>query len=306
MHLRSRLAACLAAACLAVLAIGPTAPASAYTTDLSAPVILVHGYGVGTCPGYDMGAYWGILTNFVRDRGWTGPIVPVTYYTCDVNGTTINSSGSHSTYYGSGHYLGTHTQNTDIRHLAYHLAWFIYNNYSSHGQSVQVVGHSMGGYIMRWMIYREQAGDPNFPPYLYVQDAEDISTPQGGAGSAYLTYFACQGTLQCQQFTNGSSFITELQASGKNPQATNGTDWSAMGSDSCDITTADNATDMGPVHKVKYTNPCYNHVSYLTDTSTANDATADYQNPPNSTFTHSTTMPHSLAQVDQALRSNAW
>jgi hypothetical protein len=304
MFRRSTLIACLVATCVAI---GGAAPAGAYTTDLSVPIVFVHGYGLGACPGYDQGAYWMAPENFLSGRGWSGPKVPVSYYTCDTNGTSIDSHGSHSAYFGSvGHSLGSHTQNADIRHLAYHLAWFIYDTYSSHGQSVQLVGHSMGGAITRWMLYRIGAQDPNFPPYLYVQDSVTISSPHNGYGAAAANYYACAGSLQCQQFAEGSSFINELNANALNPQATNGTDWSVMGSESCDVVPPSTSLHMGAVHKVDFLFPCYDHVNYLADISTISDATVDYQNPPNSTFTRWTSAPHSLAWLDQSLRSNAW
>jgi hypothetical protein len=310
-HERARRAALRALVALAVLVMGlgtghPATAAPPPGRVANAPVVFVHGFLLNLCPQTDTASVFASAVTTLRARGYTGPTEAVAYYACDHGGPSIQKSGDPNAYFPSGAYSdGGNTDNTDIRHISYQLAWYLYDTYSSKGKTVELVAHSMGGLITRWMLYQVQAGNPLFPPYLYVQDSITISTPHNGIqdGTNNLTW--CAGTLQCTQMTVGSTFLTELRSYGMNPQGTGGTQWTAMGSRSCDIMTAEQSTDMGDAHKVVYTGSsapgCYNHTSYLTDTSTATDQPVQFWNPGDTAPTTATTGAHSLAWVANAL-----
>lgn len=255
----------------------------------------------------------------MQAKGYTGPMQTIDYYACDSQGANIQSSGDPNAYYPSGANSGLfgglkggNTDSTDIRHISYQLAWYIYNNYSSKGQTVELVAHSMGGLITSWMLYQEQAQNPLFPPYLYVQDSVTISTPYAGVNDGYNNATWCPNNYeQCAEMLPGSDFITELQASGLAAQATGGTDWTAIGGAACDTVDDPKGTTLanGDVHKIWYyaaktDEPvCYSHTSYLTDESTALDMPVQYRNPGDSGWTTSATGPHSLAAMADAVMS---
>ena len=150
---------------------------------------------------------------------------------------------------------GHHTADTDIRHLAYHLAWMIYDRYGQYGTPVNIVAHSMGGLIVRYAIARVQAHDPAFPPLtqwvwvsLYEQqqvntfmvlNVVDFATPHDGGGQSLPRRVEfVQLKYECRQWTPdnsvglgaGTKFIKWLNSHAQNPQAASGTDWSLVGS----------------------------------------------------------------------------
>jgi hypothetical protein len=295
------------------------------------PIIFVHGYDDGLgCPSDDE-HMWSTLKGDLVEDGWTGSKRLVGYYSCDTNVSTspndwIDLHGSHNTYYNtspcsplcSTHETGTsghlsHNRNTDIRHLAYHLAWFIYHNYAKFGISVQIVAHSMGGLIVRWMLYAEQnngtVGKGVFPPVLYVQDIYTVSTPHNGTAYAFLGVF-----WQAEEMQTGSSFMNAINdtASGRNPQATHGTDWTTMGnypSDSDYVVSDTSATHMDNGHKLLYVSPRYSHGGSLNDT-TENWGATTYRcdgcgaTTAISAYRTFTNMPFNDAYVDQAFYHN--
>ena len=285
------------------------AVAGAYTSDTHKPIIFVHGYvPFQSCPDNDTQATWGTMITQLQALGWDQAMVKEAYYACDTNFTdSLDSHGSHSTYFGTtGHVTAadghtSHNTGADIRHLAYHLAWQIYDEYSSKGTTVQIVAHSMGSLITRWMLYRIQNADPNFPPYLYVQDVVTFGGPYGGSGLATF----CSDT-ECTQMKANSSFLKELQTNAPNPQATGGTDWTIIGSNCDTVVSASSATTMGNVHTVIYSSPCYGHSDYMNDTSTASDASVSHADPPSGTFVSWTTALHAVSWANNALQSSSW
>lgn len=270
---------CLAAALVVVLTMA--APAAARTDNRSKPVVFVHGLDAVGDPGTSCSSTFGDMESAFRGYGHTGSLGTVKYYEyesgCDFS---INNDGSHSTHYGSGHYAGGgHGANTDIRHLGYHLAWDLYNRYTSRGVTVDLVGHSMGGLIIRYAVAQTQLGHSSFPPRLLVEDAVTVATPHGGARAGV---WLCPYT-QCDQMRAGSSFLVGLESSAWEPDGEGGTDWSSMGSDSDNYVAADRAVGtardrsrmlyFGSCHKVWYRDSAaLEHSDFLHDTSTAVDA----------------------------------
>lgn len=328
---RTHVTVLLAVPLVVVLLLSVTPVTHAWTSPdkTSTPIILVHGYNNGLgCPSVDE-AMWNNLKADLVEDGWTGPKRAVGFYSCDKNVAAndwIDNYGSHSVYYAtspcspvcSTHEYGTsghlsHNRNTDIRHLAYHLAWFIYENYSKFGRNVQIVAHSMGGLIVRWMLYAEQnnatVGQGVFPPVLYVQDIYTVSTMHNGVVYAFVG-----STWEAAEMQSGSSFITAINAtsSGRDPQATNGTDWTTMGNYPADadlVVSAASAMHMDGGHKLLYINPRYTHGGSLNDIDESWNAQT-YRcdgcgaGTAISSFRTINGMPHNDGYVDQALYHN--
>lgn len=252
-----------------------TAPANAASGDSNAatPVVYVHGYDPGGF-GSNCGN-WTNMTNFMTSNGFTGPQVTLKYYYGDSNcGVDLNNYGSQNTYYPGGSKNGENSTNTDIRHIAYQFAWYIYNTYTVNGQNVGVVAHSMGGLIVRDALYRVAAHDADFPPSLLISNIVNFGTPHNGANIATL----CQvQDIECTEMAPGSSFLNELNTSAQNPQGTGGTDWTLMGSDYDAVVADSSATFMTANHDVRYAlGDQIGHTDYYNQTQTTSNASLSF------------------------------
>ena len=257
----------------------------ALTNEMHTPVILVHGYNnrAGNCQGIDLATYWKkAKTQLINKAGIpAADVVPVSYYRCDNHGIDITGYGPGISYpftmtTGTLKPRAGHSNKDSISLIAKDLAWFIYNEYTLKSQSVNLVGHSMGGLVSREALRRVQAGDPTFPPSIDVSKVLTISTPHNGWGTQ------CKSNTECAEMSDGSAFLAELQTNPA-PQGSNGTTWWAMGTSGgtsgtgsyvtspCDFISPASATAVSGTHLI-YTKPCYKHNAYLTDDSQALDA----------------------------------
>ena len=263
-----------------VLALGVFAPASAARTDnRSKPVIFVHGLNRSDNAGSDCAKDFGVMRRAFRRWGHTGRFTAVSYYRFDRNcNHSISHHGKHRRHFGGDaeHYdAGGHSANTDIRHLGYHLARYIWRHHSRHGRAVDIVGHSMGGLIARYAVAQTQRSHPDFPPRLLVEDIVTLGTPHGGARWYSI---GCRYD-QCGQMRAGSGFLVWLEQNAWNPQGAGGTDWSTFGSDDDNAVAADRAAAtardrdpvsdyMGSCHKVWYRESTnIEHSEFLTSAS---------------------------------------
>lgn len=212
-------------------------------------MVFVHGLaldGSSNCA-----STWNDVKRKFRDWGHTGGFSTVAYYGDDRECSHwISHHGSHRAhYYRYGHQLHeNHQADTDIRHLGYHFAWFLWTHYSSRGKRVDIVAHSMGGLIARYALAQTERGHDRFPPYLLVEDVATLGTPHGGA----RWYTSGCGRGQCIQMNAGSSFLVWLEQNGWEPDGRGGTDWSTFGSDDDNLVAADRAAgtarDRSPAH----------------------------------------------------------
>lgn len=253
--------------CLVAMFSLATVYASALTTKVTPvnpviPVIFVHGYSSATPQGLNTAGYWSAARNMLASQGFPlTDTLTVSYYKNDTNGVDITGSGPGTTYPNvvtAGHTRAGYNHTDGIEPIAHDLAWFIYNQYGS--QSVDLVGHSMGGLIMRYALQQVQAANPSFPPSLNIHLAVTLSSPFGGL------VLGCKDT-QCNEMLPGSSFLAALDAN--TPSITQ---WVAIGGNGqtfghyCDEVTPDSATDIAGI-QILYTYPCYQHMGYLSDTS---------------------------------------
>lgn len=282
----------------------PVAIAGAATRNN--PVILVHGINPIPVGGFGSPCsfFWNPLKDALAGWGWhRNELIDVKYYAGDsACADDINHNGSHNAHYGNrlNHSLfesGAHTERTPIEHLGYHLAWYIYDHYTSRGRSVALVGHSMGGLIIRYALTREQAHDPEFPPRLRVGDVVSLESPYAGASISLI----CPWSMQCREMNPGAAFLRGL---GDDPQGTGGTDWTTIGSNSDPIVGVDSAVAMGAPHRMKYVQPSYGHFRPLFDGRESLDAQVD-RSEDGGAWVRQIDAPHSIKQVDLALAGSA-
>lgn len=242
--------AALASAVTLALSLTVGVPAaSAGPAQLDVPVVFVHGFYNDTCPsGLNVtSAMFGPLLDLTV-TGWTGDLDVVSYYACDQGGSRI----------------GSDTVNTPIQTIAAQLAAYIFATYSSRGQEVDIVAHSMGGLVARAAIEYTASHVSGFPPYLLVKRVVTFSTPFAGVGPATINAVpGLAGTYQAAQVLAGSSFLQSFERAGAAP-AGNGPDWLTIGSSGgCDLVPGASAVALaGAAFQVLYTG-CWSHVQYL-------------------------------------------
>ena len=169
-----------------------------------------------------------------------------------------------------GHSGTTHSNNTSIRHLAWHLANYIATNFTAKGLVVDVVAHSMGGLMIRYALSKQ--GVDSFPR-LKVEDVVTLGSPHAGASFAALT-----GTTQGAEMEPSSTLIAWLNKWGMNPQGQGGTDWSAIGSHGDLIVHEDTATAMSVPHRWRYTTSpkSIRHRDYMKSSADGSKRRAQY------------------------------
>ncbi|GAA4803048.1 esterase/lipase family protein [Streptomyces ziwulingensis] len=254
------LAAAIAALVLGTAAV-PAQAAPARDDSNTEAVYFVKGYSKGSPPGANCKTYWKPATAAFTQWGWQGKLHTVGFYTRDRGcSVTIARRGT----------------DASLRSLGRALAKDIYRRYTSKGKSVDLVGHSMGGLIVRAALTGVQQKLPGWPTKLYVEDVVTLGTPHDGLST--LAGIGCSlayGTRQCQDMRHESSF---LDWAAQSPQGTQGTDWTLIGAADDDVVD-DSALRMSASHDVWY--PGSNGWSHgaLTDITTGTYA-MNYRNWP--------------------------
>jgi triacylglycerol esterase/lipase EstA (alpha/beta hydrolase family) len=250
---------------------------------LTKPIIYIHGFETDSAANCQQ---FNTMKTFFENHSpeFTSTHLTVEYYDGDTNcGYSLNGHGDHSNHYASGHRNGAHTPDTNIRHLGYHLAWFIWDKFSRDGRHVDIVAHSMGGLITRYAMAQSAHDMPGFPSNLLVDDIVTLGTPHNGPRA--LSSFGCAtvlgSPLQCDQMDGGSAFQQWLDDHAAQPNPIPRTDWTTVGSDDDNHVASDSATGMGAgTTKVIYTDSTnIEHDDFLTETRTVNDADVLYRQP---------------------------
>jgi hypothetical protein len=246
---RNRLTAAVALVALATVAFGATACQPSRTTDRSHVVVMLHGWealGRGT----DCNSTFGSLSSSLRNRGFTGAMVTVGFYDTDKN-CNVNLRD-----------WGSIANTSSWEDLSKALSTYLFRTYTSKGITVDLVGHSMGGLIIRGAVFGSSHHDAGFSAPLLVEDAITLAGPHDGA--AWYTTACLWG--QCSGLKPGSSEIKWVQQDG-NPQGAQGTEWTVFGSTADQVVPADSALDMAvpAAQKVEYTN--LGHSDYMGDST---------------------------------------
>jgi len=197
-------------AALALLGLSACEPARA--DDRSRPVVLVHGWNAFG-GGSDCESTFGPLKRSLRSAGFTGPMVTIAYYDSDRNcDVDLRDWGNIS-------------NSTAWPDLSKALSKYLHATYTKKGATVDLVGHSMGGLIIRGAVYGSAKGQSGFSAPVKVEDAVTLAGAHDGA--AWYSNGCLWG--QCSGLKPGSSEIKWVQQDG-NPQGPGGTDWTVIGS----------------------------------------------------------------------------
>lgn len=292
---------------------GVGAMASGRTDTKSKPVLLVHGRDQ-----YNLNS-WLPLRTMLGQQGYSGGVYVIGYYGGECMGPSYVSvlhHGSHNKWYGgSREHVGKkgcdggatsqiHDLDTDIRHLAFHLAWAIYEHWSKNGVAIDVVSHSMGGLLIRYAVAMTATNHADWPTSLLVEDVVTMNTPH-------------KGTISCgnfpwddlEQMCRSSSTMQWMTKAAQNPQSDRATDWTLMGTE-CDFwLTTYNHIGMAAAHTVIYPDEwsgCYGHTNIYQDVSTTQNARVFYSDAPDHTQYAWNTAPRSGLWASYALYVGDW
>jgi hypothetical protein len=237
---KAALAACVALAAFCLI------PGSAAAKDVNRPLILVHGHEADS--GASCNGTWRDLMAHYRIYGYKGPFRAIQYYKGDT---------ACSTYYGPGSApeIMNASSDTKIQDIAKALAWHIYNNYNRRGTGVNIVAHSMGGLIVRYMIDAVQRKRAGWPPVIVAPSVVTLGTPHDGIELGPFA-IGCRlfggDTDECRQMDKSSSFIEYLRDHARNPQGAYGTWWSVAGSHADNTVDEGSAIDMSVKYKIRW------------------------------------------------------
>lgn len=223
------------------------------TNDRAKPVVMVHGYDFWGEESADSAA-WLPLKSLLQRQGWPETIA-WGYYGCDVGfDDHADLHGDHAAHLGAGAHHATpctpvgHTRETPIEHIAYHWAWAMNDRYANDFRCFDAVAHSMGGLVLRYAIGQVQAGNPEFPPHLCVEDVVTLGTPHQGSTLAGFIDLFCP-SVQCDELKPNSPFLNGLP---ENPQGYGGTDWTLVASEADLVVDPSSAFGMAAAHRVLY------------------------------------------------------
>jgi pimeloyl-ACP methyl ester carboxylesterase len=230
-----RRAAIAVAAAAALLGAAPAAHAR--TDDLAKKVLLVTGPEDASCGRFD--DFSSALAEF----------------TASVHGEQTSFAGQIETVGRGGgctHDLGLGASATWADYAA-GLADVV----KQQSKTVDVVAFGGGGLMVRRALMDN--------PQLKVEDVVTLGTPHAGSDALAAK---CGARAVCDGLKPGSAF---LKALARNPQGKGGTDWSAIGSQSDDLVSADSAVAMDAEHRTIYLAPGPGHDALATDVASGDD-----------------------------------
>lgn len=240
-------------------------------TKSTATVIWVHGYEGSGTSGINLESQFRTAIEHFRAQGWKEKMYVVSYYEGDVSWSDaslgvstlhLNTGGpgdcAHETHHASGHVGGAacagvraHTTQTRIEHLGYHLAWKIYDTFTTENKEVRIMAHSMGGLITRYAMKRVREGHSAFPPVLNIGAVATFGTPHDGATFAeQCTVFACP--TQLEQMNSGNGFLEGLGDSLPNGSVLNSPEWWLYAAQDDDLVGVASALHPSGAYEIEY------------------------------------------------------
>ncbi len=134
---------------------------------------------------------------------------------------------------------GSFSNGSSWKDVAKAFSKYVSTTYTAKGQTVDVVGYSMGGDIVRGAVYGSQIGESGFSAPIKVEDGVTLGAPHDGA--AWYSRFCLFG--MCSTMKPGATDVTWLNQNG-NPQGVGGTEWTVFGSDGDAVVPVDSALHM--------------------------------------------------------------
>ena len=243
-----------------------SAPAGAIPApSKAATVVFVHGFsptGGTDCMGsgyLDNG--FGSMIPQMQGDGFSGRLITVGYYSGDSNCSL------------SLHSYGSYNDGDPFTNIGQAFSWYVYNTFTRNGISIDAVGYSMGGLIIRAAVYGSATGAAGYSPPINIAQVATLGTPHDGA-AWYSGACTIVGWTQCSAMVQGSSQLNWLNQNG-NPQGSAGTNWVTFGSEDDDVVPSSSATFMSlPVsHKIVFQNVSHTgfiHPDYMDAWSVVN------------------------------------
>ena len=258
-------------------------------------VVFVHGMNGKTSEpnggnnGLDCEAWWGDAINLLTNHGYKD-FHTIQFYTgdanCNVNLLAPQYSKPCAEYQANVGPEGTN--NESLYHVSCKLAQFLSQEFGKSTNNVALIGHCMGGIIIRETMYQMQisAGDYPIPATIgHVTDAVTLNTPHTGIirldNWPGVEDFVCGGCNQAQELERVGTLMSDLVNYGQNPQTSGGfTRWTVIGSECDEVlplaclggTGVASAIDMHASHAVMYagnrsgeppTTTCYSHAGIV-------------------------------------------
>jgi hypothetical protein len=295
--------------------------------DRSKPVLMIHGYNP-----FDNGAdchLFDPLRNTLVNQGlaiekWVTVKYHAKDFGCgvDIHGyrkTGLTVSQGHNHHYGTtpttykecrhatvNGVANRHLTTTCMEHYGYHFAWMIWEKYTRHGVTVDIVAHSMGGLITRYALGRVEQRHADFPSHLLVEDVVTMGTPHGGTGWSN----AC-GDPTCIASRPNSAFLNMLNSTHRpyfrhpDPAPAGGdrTDWTVMGAWDDGVVDEWSGVAMTIAdHRVQYLDSAeYDHDAFYKNTSSSLTADVRWHDAGTTSWTTTLNGRHGARYVDWAL-----
>jgi len=230
-------------AAITAIVVMPTSIAHA----AEAQILLVHGYGDSSAGKDCNGATWENALAYFEDAGGRArsTMSTVGYYQGDEHAQHHGAASGCDVIVGDGEA----TNDRPIQDIAKDLAGYIDATYTSQGQPVDIIAHSMGGLVARVAMLGSAQGWDGFPPKLNVDNVVTLSTPHQGIANP-----SASDDRQWTQMDPGSGFMDGLHRgdSGLDDTWAQGTDWRLVGSREDTTVRHDSAIDKGSFANQKF------------------------------------------------------
>ena len=212
-----------AAATATLACAATTSPALAADNQL----LLVHGHGAAATGKDCNGSTWADALAYYQSAGGRSreSMTTIGYYPGDKGRCDAMIGG------------GNAGNDRPIQDVARDLAHYV----DGLDAPVDLIGHSMGGLVVRVALLGSAEGWDGFPKgKLDVDNVVTLSTPHQGVASP-----GAHDDEQWRQMRPGSGFLKRLAESGLGESWADGTDWTLLGSHEDTTVTHDSGIDMG-------------------------------------------------------------
>ncbi|HVB44171.1 MAG TPA: ricin-type beta-trefoil lectin domain protein [Streptosporangiaceae bacterium] len=207
-----------------------TAAAATLAPSKATAIVFVHGFSSSASTNCMSSNEFGAMIPQLQSDGFTGKMITAGYYWGDTNCSV------------SLHRYGSYRDGDPFTAIGKAFSWYVYDTFTKNGISVDAVGYSMGGLIVRAAIYGASIKAAGYSPPINVGRVATLGTPHDGA-AWYATACVIVGWTQCAAMVQGSAQLTWLNQNG-NPQGSAGTSWIVFGSQDDDVVPSSSAVFM--------------------------------------------------------------